>query len=52
MDDGGSVKFIPLVMLMFGITQKKDCGIIGLRFQLRPNMVVVAKKRAAIGTFF
>jgi hypothetical protein len=32
--------------------RKKDGGIIGLRFQLRPNMVVVAKKRSAIGTFF
>jgi hypothetical protein len=31
---------------------KKDGGIIGLRIQLRPNMVVVAKKRSVIGTFF
>jgi hypothetical protein len=39
--------FIPFVILIF---RKKDGDIIGLRFQLRPNMVVAAKKRSAIGT--
>ena len=32
--------------------RKKDGGIIGLRFQLRPGMAFVAKKRSAIRTTF
>ena len=32
--------------------RKKDGGIMGLRFQLRPNVGFVAKKRSVIGTIF